>query len=209
MMKSWPWIKSFVFVACLLPFGLLIFDGYTGNLGVNPVETITRSTGIWTLTLLLITLSVTPLRRISGWNGLIKLRRMVGLFAFFYASLHFATYMVFDHFFDLQAIVKDVVKRPYVTVGFSSFLLLIPLAVTSTSGMIRRLGKRWQQLHRLIYVAAIGGIIHFFWLVKADLRRPTLYGSALAVLLGYRLCVRWLPSFSLRFSDKSSSIPPR
>jgi len=200
-LKFLPWIKTSVFIACLIPFGRLLFQAYTGNLGVNPVETITRSTGIWTLTFLLITLSVTPLRRISGQHWLIKLRRMLGLFAFFYVSLHFTTFILFDHFFDLQEIVKDVVKRPFITVGFTSFLLLIPLAFTSTSGMVRRLGgKRWQQLHRLIYVAAIGGVIHFFWLVKADLRRPLIYGSVLTLLLAYRLALKWQPKLKRRWN---------
>jgi sulfoxide reductase heme-binding subunit YedZ len=198
-LKFLPWIKTSVFIACLIPFGRLLFQAYTGNLGVNPVETITRSTGIWTLTFLLITLSVTPLRKMTGWHNLIKLRRMLGLFAFFYVSLHFATFIVFDHFFDLQGIVKDVAKRPFITVGFTSFLLLIPLALTSTSGMVRRLGKRWQQLHRLVYVAAIGGVIHFFWLVKADLRRPLIYGSVLTLLLAYRLAVKWQPKLKRRW----------
>src|SRR5215813_8214471 len=186
-------LKVLVFVACLIPLGLLGWDGYAGNLGANPIETITRSTGSWTLIFLFITLVVTPLRRLFGWNHVIKFRRMLGLFAFFYACLHFATYFWLDQFFDLRAIVKDVVKRPFITVGFTSFVLLIPLAVTSTAGMIRRLGKRWQQLHRLIYVAAIAGVIHFYWLVKADIRRPLQYGGVLAILLGYRLFVKWTP----------------
>jgi sulfoxide reductase heme-binding subunit YedZ len=198
-LKFLPWIKSAVFIACLIPFGRLLFQAYTDNLGANPVETITRSTGIWTLTFLLITLSVTPPRKISGLYWLIKLRRMLGLFAFFYVSLHFATFMVFDHFFDLQEIVKDVAKRPFITVGFASFLLLIPLALTSTSGMVIRLGRRWQQLHRLVYVAAIGGVIHFFWLVKADLRRPLIYGSVLGLLLAYRLIAIWQPKLKRRW----------
>src|ERR1700741_5014250 len=138
-------LKPFVFVVCLIPFVQLAYKADTGDLGVNPIEFISRCTGDWTLTFLLATLSVTPLRRISGWNDLIKFRRMLGLFAFFYAILHFSTYIVLDHFFDFQRIGKDIVKRPYVTVGFTAFVLMIPLAITSTAAMIRRLGKRWQQ----------------------------------------------------------------
>lgn len=207
-MKYLPWIKSAFFIACLIPFGQLLFWAFTDDLGANPVETITRTTGIWTLTFLLITLSVTPLRRISGQHWLIKFRRMLGLFAFFYVSLHFSTFILFDHFFDFQEIVKDVVKRPFITVGFTSFLLLIPLALTSTSGMVRRLGgKRWQQLHRLIYVAAIGGVVHFLWLVKIDIRRPLIYGTILALLLTYRIVTIWQPKLNFRFLKLSSPRP--
>jgi sulfoxide reductase heme-binding subunit YedZ len=199
------WLKNAVFLACSVPAGQLIYNTLTDNLGVNPIETITRFTGSWTLIFLLITLSVTPLRKISGWNGLIKFRRMLGLFAFFYALLHFATYMVLDHFFDFQTILKDIIKRPYVTAGFTSFVLMIPLAITSTTGMIRRLGRRWQQLHRLVYVVAIGGVIHFYWLVKADIRRPVMYGTILALLLGYRLVVKWINTPGVRFSNRASA----
>jgi methionine sulfoxide reductase heme-binding subunit len=185
--------KPVVFLVCLIPFAQLAYKAYMGDLGVNPIEFITHFTGDWTLIFLLATLSITPLRKIFRWNDLIKFRRMLGLFAFFYALLHFSTYIVLDHFFDFHRIGKDILKRPYVTVGFTAFVLLIPLAVTSTAGMIRRLGKRWQQLHRLIYVAAIAGVIHFYWLVKADIRRPLQYGGVLAILLGYRLFVKWTP----------------
>ena len=183
-------LKALAFVACLIPLGLLGWDAYTDNLGANPIEVITRDTGTWTLIFLLITLSVTPLRRVAGWQGLIKFRRMLGLFAFFYVCLHFTTYIWLDQFFDFAGIVKDVMKRPFITVGFLSFALLIPLALTSTSGMIRRLGRSWQQLHRLSYAIAIGGVIHFLWLVKADIRRPLIYGSILTVLFAYRLFLR-------------------
>src|SRR4029077_18148865 len=175
-MKTLTLIKVAVFLACLIPLGQLLYNAWTDNLTANPIEFITHFTGDWTLTFLLATLSVTPLRKISGWNELIKFRRMLGLFAFFYALLHFSTYMVLDHFFDFQAIVKDIVKRPYVTAGFTAFVLMIPLAVTSTAAMIRRLGKRWQQLHRLASLAAIAGVVHFYWQVKADIRRPLQYG---------------------------------
>ena len=180
-------LKVVAFAACLLPFGLLAWDGYTDGLGVNPIETITRSTGKWTLTFLLITLAVTPLRRITGRQWLIKFRRMLGLYAFFYVCLHFTTYIWLDQFFDLVEIAKDIPKRPFITVGFASFVSLIPLALTSTSGMVRRLGKRWQQLHRLIYLTAIGGVVHYLWLVKADTRKPLIYGAILTLLLAYRL----------------------
>ncbi len=186
-MKHFRWTKFLVFTACLIPAGLLVYNAYHDQLGVNPIETVTRTTGGWTLTFLLITLGVTPLRRILRLNSLIQYRRMLGLFAFFYALLHFTTYVALDQFFDFAEIVKDIAKRPYITVGFSSFLLLIPLAVTSTKGMIRRLGKRWQQLHRLVYLIAIGGVIHFLWLVKADIARPTRYGIILGLLLAYRV----------------------
>jgi len=156
-------------------------------LGANPIEFITHSTGTWTLVFLLITLSVTPLRRLTGRNDLIRYRRMLGLFAFFYACLHFTTYIWLDQFFDWSAIVKDVIKRPFITVGFASFVLLIPLAATSTHAMQRRLKRRWQQLHRLVYLIAIGGVAHYWWLVKKDITQPALYALALALLLGFRL----------------------
>jgi len=184
-------LKIVVFLACLIPLGQLLYNAWAGDLTANPIEYITHFTGDWSLIFLLATLSVTPLRKIFGWNEVIKLRRMLGLFAFFYVLLHFSTYMVLDHFFDFQRIVKDVYKRPYVTAGFTAFVLLIPLAATSTTAMIRRLGKRWQQLHRLVYVAAIAGVVHFYWLVKADTRRPVQYGAILALLLGYRLIALW------------------
>jgi methionine sulfoxide reductase heme-binding subunit len=174
----------------------LVHGALTDNLGVNPIETITHETGVWTLRLLLVTLSITPIRRFTGWNGVIAFRRMVGLFAFFYACLHFSTYVVLDHFFDFDAIVKDVAKRPYVTAGFTAFVLLIPLAVTSTAKMIRRLGgRRWRTLHRLIYVSAGGGVVHYLWLVKADIQRPVIYGTILAALLGIRLWFRFRTRF--------------
>lgn len=184
-------LKATAFVACLIPFGLLGFHAYRGNLGANPIEVITRSTGTWTLVFLLLTLSVTPLRKLSRWRQVIKFRRMLGLYAFFYASLHFTTYIWLDQFFDLEEIVRDVLKRPFITAGFLSFVLLVPLALTSTSGMIRRLGKRWQQLHRLVYVIALGGVVHYLWLVKADLKQPLIYGTILISLLAYRAAAKW------------------
>jgi sulfoxide reductase heme-binding subunit YedZ len=157
----------------------------------------------------LASLAVTPLRRISGWNDLIKFRRMLGLFAFFYALLHFSTFVVLDHFFDFQRIGKDILKRPYVTAGFTAFVALIPLALTSTAAMIRRLGKRWQKLHRLVYLAAVAGVIHFYWLVKSDIRRPAQYGAVLAILLGYRLVTKWAPIAMERLAAKASAVRSR
>jgi sulfoxide reductase heme-binding subunit YedZ len=173
----------------------LVFFAFTDRLGANPIEFVLRSLGTWTLTLLLITLSITPLRRLTGWNSLIRVRRMLGLFVFFYACLHFLTYAGVDQSFDLSAILADVVKRPYITVGFTCFVLLIPLAATSTNAMQRRLGgKRWQQLHRLVYFIAAGGVVHYLWLVKKDITQPVLYGLVLALLLGMRFAWRRRPS---------------
>ena len=181
-------LKVGVFGACLLPLAVLVGQALSHNLGANPIDEITDQTGIWTLRLLLITLAVTPVRRLTGWNRLIQLRRMLGLFAFFYGSLHFLTYIWLDQFFVIEDIIADVMDRPFITVGFASFVLLIPLAVTSTTAMIRRLGgKWWQRLHRLVYAIAIGGVVHYLWLVKADIQQPLLYGGILGVLLAYRL----------------------
>jgi methionine sulfoxide reductase heme-binding subunit len=196
-----PALKTTAFIASLIPLGQLLYYAWTENLTANPIEFITRFTGSWALIFLLASLSVTPLRKISRWNGLIKYRRMLGLFAFFYVVLHFATFTVLDHFFDFQAIAQDVLKRPYVTAGFTAFVLMIPLAITSTAGMVRRLGKRWQQLHRLVYIAAIAAVVHFYWLVKSDIRRPVQYGVVLGLLLGYRLLVKVLPLVSGRIAQ--------
>ena len=185
------YLKPLAFLICLIPFGQLLYRAYTNDLGANPIETITRFTGSWSLFILLASLAVTPLRRITGWNELIRYRRMLGLFAFSYAALHFATYMVLDLYFDFAAIAKDILKRPYITVGFTALVLMIPLAITSNPKMIRRLGKRWQQLHYLVYPIAILGVIHFYWLVKSDITRPAQYGLVLAVLLGFRLYYKW------------------
>lgn len=179
--------KPLLFLICLLPLARLLYLGFTGGLGANPIEFITRSTGTWTLTGLMITLAVTPLRRITGYNMLIRYRRMLGLFTFFYASLHFTTYIWLDQFFNLAQVLKDIYKRPFITVGFAAFVLLIPLAVTSTNAMMRRLGKRWQQLHRLIYLIGGLGVLHYVWLVKKDLTQPLIYGAVLLILLTLRL----------------------
>jgi sulfoxide reductase heme-binding subunit YedZ len=179
-------LKTALFVLALLPFVRLVLYTFTDRLGANPIEFITRNTGDWTLYFLCMTLAVTPLRRLSKWNWLIRLRRMLGLFAFFYAVLHFTTFLWFDHFFDINEMLKDVVKRPFITVGFTAFLLLIPLAVTSTNGMVKRLGaKRWQWLHRAIYLIAPLGILHFWWMKagKHDFAQPILFGSIVALLL--------------------------
>lgn len=187
-MRLLPLFKAVLFMVCLIPLARLGWFGYAGRLGANPIEFITRSTGTWTLVFLLVTLSVTPLRKLSGWQWLVRLRRMLGLFAFFYACLHFTTYIWLDQFFDPHTIYKDVIKRPFITMGFTSFLLLIPLAMTSTKAMIKRLGgKRWQRLHRLVYLVATGGVIHYWWLVKKDITQPAIYAALLAVLLGYRV----------------------
>jgi sulfoxide reductase heme-binding subunit YedZ len=179
-------IKPVVFLICLIPLVMLVWDGFNDGLGANPVEAITHRTGDWTLRFLLITLSVTPLRLVFGWKKPIRFRRMLGLFAFFYVCLHFLTYLVFDHFFDFGEIAKDIVKRPYITVGFTAFVILIPLAVTSTNKMMKRLGKNWKRLHQLVYVAAVCGILHYLWLVKADILAPMIYAVILLLLFAIR-----------------------
>jgi len=179
--------KIWIFGICLLPLLRLIVLGGSGGLGANPIEFITHSTGTWILVGLMVTLSVTPLRRLTGRAELIRYRRMLGLFTFFYACLHFITYVWLDQFFDPAAIAKDIIKRPFITVGFSAFVLLVPLAATSTHAMMRRLGRHWQSLHRLIYLVAILGVIHYGWLVKKDLTQPLIYGAVLALLLAMRM----------------------
>ena len=174
--------KILVFGLCLAPTLVLIWDSVTGGLSVNPVEDITHRTGDWALRFLLLTLAISPFRWLSGWNGAMRYRRMLGLFTFWYASLHFSTYIVFDHFFDIRSITDDVIERKYVTAGFLAFILLLPLAVTSTQGWIRRLGKRWLVLHRLVYVAAVAGVVHFLWLVKLETSEPLVYAAVLSGL---------------------------
>jgi sulfoxide reductase heme-binding subunit YedZ len=188
-------LKAVLLIAACMPFLRLVVFTFTDQLGANPVEFITRNTGDWTLYFLCITLAVTPLRRFTGWNWLVRLRRMLGLFAFFYVSLHFLTFLWFDHFFDVAEMLKDVVKRPFITVGFAAFLLLIPLALTSTNAMIKRLGgKRWQLLHRLIYLIAPLGILHYWWMKagKNDFSQPILFGLIVAALLLLRLYWRFM-----------------
>jgi sulfoxide reductase heme-binding subunit YedZ len=182
------WLKVFVFLACLIPLGHLVWKGFRGMLGANPIEVITHSTGTWTLTFLMITLAVTPVRKLTGMAWLIRFRRMLGLFAFFYGCLHLMTYVWLDQFFDFPGMLKDIAKRPFITVGFAGFVLMLPLAITSTQGWIRRMGgKRWQMLHRLIYVSALAGVVHYYWLVKADVRVPLIFAAVLAILMSYRL----------------------
>jgi len=181
-------LKIALFAACLFPAIRLAWLGTHHGLGANPIEHITRSTGWWTLSFLLITLSVTPLRRLTGWNWLLRLRRMLGLFSFFYVSVHFLTYVWLDQFFDWSSMLKDIAKRPFITVGFSAFVLLIPLAATSTNAMVRRLGaKRWQRLHRVVYIVATLGVLHFWWLVKKDIREPLIFAALLGLLFLARL----------------------
>jgi sulfoxide reductase heme-binding subunit YedZ len=179
--------KALVFVLCLMPFAWLVTRALTGRLGINPVEDVELTTGIWALRFLIGTLLVTPLRRLTGWNRVIQYRRMLGLFTFFYASLHVTTYVGIDQFFALRFIVKDVVKRPFITMGFTAFVLMVPLAMTSTKGWIRRLGKRWQMLHRLIYLSAVCAAIHYLWKVKVMIGSPVYYAVAMGVLLAFRL----------------------
>ena len=180
--------KILIFLAALVPLGRLLWKAFHDGLGANPIEVITHATGDWTLILVLTTLSITPLRKLTRQYWLIGVRRMIGLFAFFYGVLHFTTYIWLDKFFDWHEMIKDIGKRPFITVGFTAFVLLIPLAITSTAGWIRRLGgKNWQRLHKLIYGTAVLGVIHYIWLVKADLRKPLQYAFVLGVLLLYRV----------------------
>ena len=197
-------MKLLVFAAALVPFAHLIWRGFNGDLTADPLVEITNQTGLWTLRFVVITLAITPIRRVTGWNPIIRFRRMLGLFAFFYSMLHFLTYLVGDRFASLDfpdgfvawstvvnllaSIWEDVAKRPYITVGFIAFVAMIPLALTSTAGWIRRLGGRnWQRLHRLIYVTGIAGVVHYLWRVKADTLHPLVYAAIVGVLLGYRL----------------------
>jgi sulfoxide reductase heme-binding subunit YedZ len=180
--------KILIAVNALIPLSLLAYDGWRGQLGANPIEFFLRTTGVLTLSFLIITLAITPLRKMFGWNALIKYRRMLGLFAFFYGTLHLLTYSVFDRSLSLDAIVGDVAQRPFIAIGMAAFLMLIPLAVTSTNGWVKRLGgKKWARLHRLTYLAAILGVIHFWMIVKSDVFYPALFGIVLAGLLVYRL----------------------
>ncbi|MCW9031122.1 MAG: sulfoxide reductase heme-binding subunit YedZ [Gammaproteobacteria bacterium] len=180
-------IKPLIFLLCLLPLVLLSINFYLDELGANPFEVLTRSTGEWTLRFLLLTLAMTPLRQLTGSAWPLRMRRMLGLFSFFYVCVHLSTYLVLDHFFDWDEIIKDIIKRPYITFGMLAFTLLIPLAITSTNKMMKRLGRRWKSLHKLVYLIAILGVLHFLLLVKADLREPIIYALILLVLLAARL----------------------
>jgi methionine sulfoxide reductase heme-binding subunit len=196
------WTKVAVFLLCLIPLGDLVWRSLKRELGANPVEFVQHATGDWTLRFIVFTLCITPFRKLTKLPDLIRFRRMLGLFAFFYAGLHFLTYLGPDQSFDLSGMWKDVAKRPFITVGFTAFILLIPLAITSTAGWIRRLGgKRWQALHRSIYFAAVFGVIHYYWLVKSDVRKPLFYGTLVGILLLWRL-VDW-------FARRRSAAPAR
>lgn len=186
-------VRAALFALCLVPFTLLAWRTLHGQLGANPVEAMLRFLGTWTLVLLLATLTITPLRRLAGWTWLIRLRRMLGLFAFFYALLHVVAWVWLDHWFDWPAMIDDVLKRPYLTFGFLAFVGMLPLAATSTQAMMRRLGRRWQQLHRIVYAVAILGVLHFVFhkLAKNDLSQPLIYGAVLTVLLGARVVHAW------------------
>ncbi len=182
--------KPVVFLLALVPLGILLLRAFElagFGLGANPIEALLHELGRWGLKFLLLTLAITPLRRWTGWNWLLRFRRMLGLFSFFYILLHFVVYAVLDQGLDLKLIIEDVIKRPYITLGMTGLLLLVPLAVTSTKGMMRRLGKRWQKLHRLVYVIAIVGVWHFYWQVKLDTLDATVYAAILLVLLGSRI----------------------
>lgn len=207
-------VKPIVFLAALVPFAYLAWRAYNGNLTADPLTKVTNDTGIWTLRFVVLTLALTPVRRLTGWNALVRFRRMIGLFAFFYGSLHFLTYLVGDRFASLDfpdgfvalstvrnllaSIWEDIAKRPYITVGFIAFVSMIPLALTSTKGWIRRLGGRsWQRIHRLVYLTGIAGVTHYWWRVKADTSNPAVYALIVALLLGFRLALslkksRWL-----------------
>ncbi len=200
MLKS-RWTKIAVFLACLAPFLWLAWRFWNQDLTVNPLEYITHFTGDWTIRLIVATLAITPLRKLLRTPDLIRFRRMIGLFAFFYGALHLFTYLYFDKLFDFPEIVKDVWKRPFITAGMASMLLMLPLALTSTKGWIRRLGgRRWQLLHRLVYLSAIAAVVHYYWLVKSDIRLPLLYGGLTAILLLYRIGAWLIPSTPLRLN---------
>jgi sulfoxide reductase heme-binding subunit YedZ len=200
-------LKVAVFLACLVPLGRLLWKYHADDLGANPIEVITRATGDWTLRFLLITLAITPLRKLTNQPWLIRFRRMLGLFAFFYACLHFTTYIWLDQFFDWANMLKDVQKRPFITAGFTGFVLMIPLALTSTSWAVRKMGGRnWQWLHRLIYLSGTAGVIHFLWLVKKDISEPLLYAGVLAALLLYRIVAWGIPALKARRTRLPQSV---
>lgn len=180
-------VKPVVFIACLVPAAALLYRALWGGLGVNPLETLTNETGIWTLRLLVATIAITPIRWLTKWNPIITFRRMIGLFAFFYGAVHFFIYFLFDRSLQFDGLWEDIALRPYITVGFTAFVLMIPLALTSTTGWIRRLGgRRWNLLHRLVYVSAVGGVLHYLWKVKLDVTNPVIYAAIVGVLLGWR-----------------------
>jgi methionine sulfoxide reductase heme-binding subunit len=198
-------MKPAVFTLALAPFLWLAFRALTGRLSANPIEDITLTTGIWALRFLLITLAITPIRRLTGWNRVIQYRRMLGLFAFFYATIHLFIYIVLDQGLAFEFVVADILKRPYITAGMTAFVLMIPLAVTSTRGWIRRLGRKWQVLHRLVYVSAAAACLHFIWKVKIVIGEPVYYALILGVLLGFRVLWRFRPTAS---SDRAPARAP-
>jgi sulfoxide reductase heme-binding subunit YedZ len=200
--------KPLVFLSGLMPLAFLVWGFLTKSLSANPISDLTKETGIWTLRFLVITLALTPLKKITGWNQFQRFRRMIGLFAFFYGCLHFTTYIYLDKFFEWQEILKDVAKRPFITVGFTAFALLVPLAATSPNVMANWMGgKRWRLLHRLVYVSAVAGVIHYLWLVKADTRRPLTYGLLVFILLAFRFVWYWKDRSS-KMGPVSSAHPP-
>ena len=202
-------LKPVVFIACLIPATLLVLNTFRDNLGANPVEAITNTTGIWTLRLIVITIALTPVRWLTKWNPIIQFRRMIGLFAFFYGTLHFMTYFVLDHALEFGGLWEDVVKRPYITMGFTGFVLMIPLALTSTKGWIGRLGgRRWNLLHKLIYITSVLAVIHYWWKVKLDVTNPMIYAAIVAVLLGARI-VRWARNRQAAGTPRTSSVEAR
>ena len=200
--------KALIFVAALVPAGWLAWALLRApeRLGVNPAETLQLETGIWALRFLLATLAITPIRRLSGWHRIIQYRRMLGLFAFFYACLHLMTYVVLDRYFDLSGVWEDIVKRPFITAGMLAFVLMIPLAITSTKGWIRRLGRRWQQLHRLIYFSAAAASVHFIWKVKVPVGEPVYYAAILGVLLAFRVVYQFRRSYRARAATRSADL---
>ena len=206
-MKDTHFTKLVIFINSLVPLTLLLWDVYRKQVGANPLEFVTRTTGMLTLVFLMLSLAVTPARKITGANWLIKFRRMIGLFAFFYGFLHLMTYVAFDRFFHLTTIPADVVKRPFITVGMAAFFLMVPLAITSTNKMVKRLGgKRWSRLHKVVYFAGIGGVLHYWMLVKSDVSLPLTFAFLLAVLLGYRLLIKYSPPSS---PSSNASLFPR
>ena len=197
-MKPITVLRCVAFAAALIPAAALVYGYYTNDLTANPGDYITDQTGTWALAMLVISLTVTPLRRLTKWNELIKLRRMLGLFSFFYATLHMLTWVVLFHYFDMKLMIEDVVKRPFITIGMTTYVILLALAVTSNRFSIRKLGRRWQKLHRLVYVAAITAVIHFWWLVKADITLPRRWAVVVGALLGFRAWWMWKTRPSLR-----------
>ncbi len=194
-MKDTRFAKVLIFINSLIPLVLLLWDTYRKQVGANPLEFVTRTTGMLTIVFLLLSLAVTPLRRITGANWLVRFRRMLGLYAFFYGFLHLTTYVAFDRFFKLKTIPGDVAQRPFIAIGMLTFFLMVPLAITSTNKMVKRLGgKRWGRLHKLAYVAGVGGVLHYWMLVKSDTRIPLTFGFVLLILLGYRLVMKYVPA---------------